>query len=234
MVEASNERICGFEALLRWNHPHMGVIPPLRFVPVAEETGLIVPIGRWVIDQALAQAARWPAHVQMAVNLSAMQVEDLSLPDYIAARLAHHGVPPERLELEITESLFLADKPAVNDVLQRLTAMGVNFALDDFGTGYSALGTLQKATFNRIKIDRSFVRRAAEPGDESTAIIQAIVRLAASLNMRTTAEGTETRAAAELCRRLGCTQMQGYLFGKPMTPEAATQLLLADMQAQPA
>jgi EAL domain-containing protein (putative c-di-GMP-specific phosphodiesterase class I) len=161
-------------------------------------------------------------------------VEDLSLPDYITARLAHHGVAPERLELEITESLFLADKPAVKDVLSRLTGMGVNFALDDFGTGYSALGTLQKATFNRIKIDRSFVRRAAERGDESTAIIQAIVRLAASLNMRTTAEGTESRAAAELCRQLGCTQMQGYLFGKPMSPEDATRLVCSQTEALPA
>jgi diguanylate cyclase (GGDEF)-like protein len=234
VVDASDERICGFEALLRWNHPQLGAIPPLRFVPVAEETGLIVPIGRWVIDEALGSAARWPAHMQVAVNLSAAQVEDLSLPAYIAARLAHHGVAPERLELEITESLFLADKPAVKDVLSRLTGMGVNFALDDFGTGYSALGTLQKATFNRIKIDRSFVRRAAERGDESTAIIQAIVRLAASLNMRTTAEGTESRAAAELCRQLGCTQMQGYLFGKPMTPEEATALALAGVLVQPA
>lgn len=234
VVDASDERICGFEALLRWNHPTLGLIPPLRFVPVAEETGLIVPIGRWVIDEALAWAARWPVHIQVAVNLSAAQVEDLSLPDYIAARLAHHGVAPQRLELEITESLFLADKPAVKDVLSRLTGMGVNFALDDFGTGYSALGTLQKATFNRIKIDRSFVRRAAERGDESTAIIQAIVRLAASLSMRTTAEGTESRAAAELCRQLGCTQMQGYLFGKPMTPEDATRLVCSQNETLPA
>jgi EAL domain-containing protein (putative c-di-GMP-specific phosphodiesterase class I) len=143
----------------------------------------------------------------------------------IAAALARHQIGPERLELEITESLFLAEKPAVIEVLARLTAMGVSFALDDFGTGYSALGTLQKASFSRIKIDRSFVARASAMGDEASAIIQAIVRLAASLDMQTTAEGTETRAAFELCRQLGCTQVQGYLFGKPMPPEEATRLV---------
>ncbi len=225
VVDSEDERIAGFEALLRWQHPELGVVSPLDFVPVAEETGLIVPIGAWVIDEALAWATRWPAHVKVSVNLSAVQVEEANLPDVIAAALARHQIGPERLELEITESLFLADKPAVIEVLARLTAMGVSFALDDFGTGYSALGTLQKASFSRIKIDRSFVARASAMGDEASAIIQAIVRLAASLDMQTTAEGTETRAAFELCRQLGCTQVQGYLFGKPMPPEEATRLV---------
>jgi len=225
VVDSTDERITGFEALLRWHHPELGVVSPLDFVPVAEETGLIVPIGAWVIDEALAWATRWPAHVKVSVNLSAVQVEEANLPDVIAAALARHQIGPERLELEITESLFLAEKPAVIEVLARLTAMGVSFALDDFGTGYSALGTLQKASFSRIKIDRSFVARASAMGDEASAIIQAIVRLAASLDMQTTAEGTETRAAFELCRQLGCTQVQGYLFGKPMPPEEATRLV---------
>jgi diguanylate cyclase (GGDEF)-like protein len=225
VVDSEDERITGFEALLRWHHPELGVVSPLDFVPVAEETGLIVPIGTWVIDEALAWATRWPAHVKVSVNLSAVQVEEASLPDVIAAALARHQIGPERLELEITESLFLAEKPAVIEVLARLTAMGVSFALDDFGTGYSALGTLQKASFSRIKVDRSFVARASAMGDEASAIIQAIVRLAASLDMQTTAEGTETRAAFELCRQLGCTQVQGYLFGKPMPPEEATRLV---------
>lgn len=225
VVDSKDERITGFEALLRWHHPELGVVSPLDFVPVAEETGLIVPIGAWVIDEALAWATRWPAHVKVSVNLSAVQVEEANLPDVIAAALARHQIGPERLELEITESLFLADKPAVIEVLARLTAMGVSFALDDFGTGYSALGTLQKASFSRIKVDRSFVARASAMGDEASAIIQAIVRLAASLDMQTTAEGTETRAAFELCRQLGCTQVQGYLFGKPMPPEEATRLV---------
>ncbi|MEI6485581.1 MAG: EAL domain-containing protein [Sphingomonadales bacterium] len=224
VVDSEDERITAFEALLRWDHPELGMVSPLDFIPLAEETGLIVPIGAWVIDQALAWATRWPAHVKVAVNLSAVQVEP-GLPDLIAGALARHGVPAERLELEITESLFLADKPPVIDVLAQLTAMGVSFALDDFGTGYSALGTLNKASFSRIKIDRSFVARAAAMGDEASAIIQAIVRMAASLDMQTTAEGTETRAAFELCRDLGCTQVQGYLFGRPMPPEDATALV---------
>ncbi|WP_017667143.1 EAL domain-containing protein [Sandarakinorhabdus sp. AAP62] len=225
VVDSGDERITGFEALLRWHHPELGVVSPLDFIPLAEETGLIVPIGAWVIDEALAWTTRWPAHVKVSVNLSAVQMEEPDLPDVIARALARHAVAPERLELEITESLFLAEKPAVVDVLARLTALGVSFALDDFGTGYSALGTLQKASFSRIKIDRSFVKRATAMGDEASAIIQAIVRLAASLDMQTTAEGTETRAAFELCRELGCTQVQGYLFGKPMPPEEATRLV---------
>jgi diguanylate cyclase (GGDEF)-like protein len=225
VVDAADERITGFEALLRWNHPDLGQISPLRFIPLAEETGLIIPIGQWVIDQALMWAARWPEHIRIAVNLSALQMEDAELPGIIKAALRRNGVPPARLELEITESLFLAEKPGVVDVLKRLTALGINFALDDFGTGYSALGTLQKASFSRIKIDRSFVRRATAMGDEASAIIQAIVRMAASLDMQTTAEGTETRAAFELCRDLGCTQVQGFLFGRPMPPEEATALV---------
>ena len=232
VVDAADERITGFEALLRWQHPELGAIPPLRFVPLAEETGLIVPIGQWVIDAALAQAARWPAHVRVAVNLSAVQMEDVDLPAHVEACLARHGVAPQRLELEITESLFLAEKPSVMAVLARLTALGVGFALDDFGTGYSALGTLQKARFSRIKIDRSFVNRAGVPDDEASAIIQAIVRMADSLAMQTTAEGTETRAAFELCRTLGCTQVQGYLFGKPMHPDAAARLVAESLPAQ--
>jgi diguanylate cyclase (GGDEF)-like protein len=230
VVDAADERITGFEALLRWQHPELGYIAPLDFIGLAEETGQIVPIGHWVIDTALAQAARWPGHVGIAINLSAAQMEDVELPDIIAAALTRHGVAPARLELEITESLFLAEKPAISSVLARLTAMGVSFALDDFGTGYSSLGTLKKARFSRIKIDRSFVQRAVAQGDdgsdnEAGAIIQAIVRLAASLDMATTAEGTETRAAFELCRQLGCTQAQGYLFGKPMPAQEALRLV---------
>jgi diguanylate cyclase (GGDEF)-like protein len=235
VVNAHDERITGFEALLRWQHPELGHVPPLDFIPLAEETGLIVPIGQWVIDTALACAARWPETIGIAVNLSAVQVEDIGLPDMIGAALARHGIAPARLELEITESLFLAEKPVITDVLARLKAMGVSFALDDFGTGYSALGTLRKARFSRIKIDRSFVSRAVLPdndgpsggaaGNEAGAIIQAIVRLAASLDMATTAEGTETRADFELVRQLGCTQAQGWLFGKPMPPDEATRLV---------
>lgn len=230
IVDAVDERITGFEALLRWNHPVLGAIAPMRFIPVAEETGQIVAIGHWVIDTACAWAARWPAHVRVAVNLSPAQIGDPGLVAVVEQALSRNGVDPARLELEITESLFLDEKAATIETLAALRALGVRFALDDFGTGYASFGYLQKAAFSRIKIDRSFVARALQPNGEASAIIQAIVALAHSLDMTTTAEGTETRAEFELCRALGCAQMQGYFFGRPMPPEAATALLVPTVQ----
>jgi diguanylate cyclase (GGDEF)-like protein/PAS domain S-box-containing protein len=225
VVEASDEHIVGFEALLRWRHPLLGNIPPDKFIPVAEATGLIVPIGTWVIETACAWAARWPAHVRIAVNLSPAQIDDPHLIETVQRALRVNQLDPARLELEITESLFLNEKPATTAVLAALRGLGVAFALDDFGTGYSSLGYLQKAAFSRIKIDRSFVSRAVQPGSEAGAIIQAIVTLAHSLDMTTTAEGTETREEFEFCREIGCEQVQGYLFGRPMPPEEATALV---------
>ena len=227
VVEASDEHIVGFEALLRWTHPVRGNIPPVTFIPIAEATGLIIPIGEWVIETACAWAARWPAHIRVAVNLSPAQIEDPQLIATVQAALARNGLDPDRLELEITESLFLNEKPATLSTLAALRGLGISFALDDFGTGYSSLGYLQKASFSRIKIDRSFVSRATQPGSEAAAIIQAIVSLAHSLDMVTIAEGTETREEFERCRSLGCEQVQGYLFGKPMPPEEATALVQA-------
>ncbi len=225
VVEAADEHIVGFEALLRWHHPLLGNVPPDTFIPVAEATGLIVPIGAWVIETACAWAARWPAHVRIAVNLSPAQIDDPHLIETVERALRINGLDPARLELEITESLFLNEKPATTAVLAGLRGLGVSFALDDFGTGYSSLGYLQKAAFSRIKIDRSFVSRAVQPGSEAGAIIQAIVTLAHSLDMTTTAEGTETREEFEFCREIGCEQVQGYLFGRPMPPEEATALV---------
>jgi diguanylate cyclase (GGDEF)-like protein len=216
VVDAGDERVVGFEALLRWQHPERGPVPPLDFIPLAEETGLIVPIGAWVIDQALAAAANWPEHMRIAVNLSPAQMQDEGLVPMVAAALARHGVAADRLELEITERLFMADTPAITAALAGLRGLGVSFALDDFGTGYSSLGYLHKAAFSRIKIDRSFVQRASDTGSEAHAIIQTMVALAQSLDMDTTAEGTETRAEFETIRTLGCGQVQGYLFGRPM------------------
>ena len=230
VVEASDEHIVGFEALLRWTHPVYGNIPPAKFIPVAEATGLIVPIGHWVIETACAWAARWPRHVRIAVNLSPAQIDDPLLIETVQRALADNDIDAERLELEITESLFLNEKPTTIGMLAALRGLGVSFALDDFGTGYSSLGYLQKAAFSRIKIDRSFVSRATQPGSEAGAIIQAIVNLAHSLNMVTTAEGTETREEFERCRSLGCEQVQGYLFGRPMSPEAATTLVGATVR----
>lgn len=226
IVAAADERITGFEALLRWNHPTLGVIPPMRFIPVAEETGQIVAIGHWVIATACAWAARWPARVRVAVNLSPAQIGDPGLVAVVEQALRRNRLDPARLELEITESLFLDEKPATIATLAALRGLGVSFALDDFGTGYASFGYLNKATFSRIKIDRSFVARALQPNGEASAIIQAIVALAHSLDMTTTAEGTETLAEFELCRALGCTQMQGYFFGRPMPPEEATALVV--------
>ena len=225
VVAASDEHIVGFEALLRWQHPTLGNVPPLKFVPIAEETGQIIPIGAWVIRTACRWAARLPSHIVIAVNLSPLQFEDPELLDIVRSALADTGLPPERLELEITESLFLNEQPGTIAMLEALKGIGIRFALDDFGTGYSSLGYLRKAAFSRIKIDRSFVSRALNPSGESAAIIQAIVALADSLGMATTAEGTETRAEFEVIRQLGCAHVQGYLFGRPMSPEAAGALV---------
>ncbi len=225
VVEASDEHIVGFEALLRWRHPTLGNISPATFIPVAEDTGLIIPIGHWVIATACAWAARWPADIRIAINLSPAQIDDPDLLDVVERAITGNGIDAGRIELEITESVFLNEKPATIEKLAALKALGVRFALDDFGTGYSSLGYLHKAAFNRIKIDRSFVSRATEANGEASAIIQAIVSLAHSLDMATTAEGTETRAEFELIRQLGCEQVQGYLFGRPMPPEDATALV---------
>ncbi len=225
MVNALDERVVGFEALLRWRHPVRGEIPPGVFIPIAEESGLIGRIGKWVLHEACRVAASWPPQVKIAVNLSPLQFDDLQLVETVGEALARWNVAPERLELELTESLFLDERPQTARMLADLRGMGVSFALDDFGTGYSSLGYLQKISFGRIKIDRSFVQASAADGGESTAIIQAIVALAERLGMETTAEGTETRAEFEAMRRLGCGQMQGWYFGRPMEPEDVRRLL---------
>lgn len=212
---------------MHWHHPKLGLIPPLKFIPVAEGTGLINGIGQWVIEEACRWAAGWPQHIRIAVNLSPVQFEDPQVAAIVQAALAGNGIDPDRLELEITESLFLNEKPATIAMLASLKALGIRFALDDFGTGYSSLGYLQKTEFSRIKIDRSFVARATLDNGESVAIIRAIVALAGNLGMLTTAEGTETRAEFEVIRELGCDHVQGYLFGRPMSPEAATALVTA-------
>jgi diguanylate cyclase (GGDEF)-like protein len=225
VVNALDERVVGFEALLRWRHPVRGEIPPGIFIPIAEESGLIGRIGDWVLHEACRVAATWPRNVRIAVNLSPLQFDDPRLVETVKRALNRWHIAPERLELELTESLFLDERPQTSRMLKDLQALGVSFALDDFGTGYSSLGYLQKISFCRIKIDRSFVQASATDGGESTAIIQAIVALAERLGMETTAEGTETRAEFEAMRRLGCGQMQGWYFGRPMEPDDARRLL---------
>ena len=225
VVDAIDERVVGFEALMRWRHPVLGEISPSKFIPIAEEAGLIGGLGAWALNEACRVAAGWPLHVKLAVNLSPLQFDDVGLVDMVRQTLTRWRIAPERLELELTESLFLDERAQTTEMLSQLHALGVGFALDDFGTGYSSLGYLQKIAFSRIKIDRSFVQGSVANGGESTAIIQAIIALADRLGMETTAEGTETRAEFEAMRRLGCAHIQGYYFGKPMSAEDASRLM---------
>lgn len=225
VVDAIDERVVGFEALMRWRHPVEGEISPAVFIPIAEEAGLIGGLGAWALNEACRVAAGWPMHVKLAVNLSPLQFDDRGLVEMVRQTLARWRIAPGRLELELTESLFLDERPQTSEMLKKLKELGVGFALDDFGTGYSSLGYLQKIAFTRIKIDRSFVQGSVANGGESTAIIQAIIALADRLGMETTAEGTETRAEFEAMRRLGCAQIQGYYFGKPMSAEDSGRLM---------
>jgi diguanylate cyclase (GGDEF)-like protein len=221
IVDAEREEVVAFEALVRWEHPTRGEIMPNEFISVAEEAGLIRHIGDWVLRTACTEAARWPEHVKLAVNLSAVQVEAEGLVASVVSALAHSGLAPDRLEFEVTESVFLREGKSTGRTLDALRSLGVTLALDDFGTGYSSLGYLQRTEFSKIKIDRSFIRSAAEGNADSLAIIKAIVSMARGLGMATTAEGVETEAERQLVRELGCSQIQGFLVGRPERHEPA-------------
>ncbi|WP_176592903.1 bifunctional diguanylate cyclase/phosphodiesterase [Sphingobium sp. EM0848] len=228
VVEAQQGRITGFEALARWTHPDMGPISPAKFVPVAEEARLIGPIGEWVLRTACMEAARWPAPVRIAVNVSAEQLTHPSFVSAVVSALAQSGLEAQRLELEVTESVFVNADTGALKVLDQLRALGVQLSLDDFGTGYSSLGYLSRTRFDTIKIDRSFVVGAANKKPESLAIIRAVVTLAESLGMATTAEGVETEAELAMVCELGCRKVQGYYFGRPMPAADAAALFPAD------
>ncbi len=214
VVSAKTEKITGFEALLRWNHPVRGAISPALFVPIAEDAGLIGSLGEWVMRTACDAAAKWPDGTRIAVNVSPIQFANPSLPGIVMNALAASGLAPERLELEITESCFLNEGETTDQMFAQLKAIGVRLALDDFGTGYSSLGYLKKAPFDKIKIDQSFVRGAAMKGNRNAAIITSIVSLAEALGMDTTAEGVETHDELALVRSLGCSQIQGFIYGQ--------------------
>ena len=216
VVSSRTERITGYEALLRWNHPVRGAISPAIFVPIAEDTGLIGPIGDWVLRTACREAASWSDDIRVAVNVSPIQFANPGLPATVMSALAASQLAPERLELEITESVFLNDDDGTDSMFSRLKGIGVRLALDDFGTGYSSLGYLKKAPFDKIKIDQSFVRGAVSNGSRNSAIIKAIVSLAEALGMDTTAEGAETQDELALIRELGCSHIQGYVYGRPL------------------
>lgn len=215
IVDANSEEIISYEALLRWNHPTRGEISPAVFIPIAEEARLIGNIGNWVLRTACAQAKNWPDHVRLSVNVSALQVEGGGLANSIIGALAASGLSPERLELEVTESVFLDNHEKTDATLENLRSLGINLVLDDFGTGYSSLGYLRRASFSTIKIDRNFVKSATQGSTESLAIIRAIVSMAEELGMNTTAEGIEKIREMDVMRDLGCTQLQGYLFSRP-------------------
>jgi predicted signal transduction protein with EAL and GGDEF domain len=224
IVRAAGEEISGFEALVRWQHPTRGQVPPTRFIPLAEEAGMIGKIGEWVLRTALEEATQWPDHVRVAVNLSPLQFNDPGVVPMVARHLADTGVRPERLELEITEGVFLAEGDSTDDTFAKLKKLGVRLSLDDFGTGYSSLGYLKKAPFDKIKIDQSFVRGAASTTNRNAAIIRAIVTLAETLGMDTCAEGVETHDDLQLIRELGVSMVQGYIFGKPSESSIAREL----------
>lgn len=220
-----SRQLVGFEALVRWRHPELGLIPPDRFIPLAEEMGLIVGIGEWVLRKACLDAMSWPGQLSVAVNVSAKQLEDPKrLPRVVEAALAASGLPAQRLEVEITESALVRYEQQALQVLHTLRAAGVRVSMDDFGTGYSSLSQLRSFPFDKLKIDRSFVRDLSN-SDEAVAVIRAIAALGASLGMTTTAEGVETHAQETTVRNDGCTDMQGYLVSRPVPAEDVSTLI---------
>ncbi|AKH42103.1 Cyclic di-GMP phosphodiesterase Gmr [Croceibacterium atlanticum] len=225
VVSAKDEQVVSFEALLRWNSAEHGFVSPGKFIPLAEDTRLIVPIGEWVLHEACRHAVKWPSDMKVAVNVSGEQLLEPGFSESVVRALADSGLPANRLEVEVTESIFLRDARTARQALEEIMALGCSIALDDFGTGYSSLGYLRKLHFSTIKVDRSFVQGAAQGSRESLAIIRAVVAMAQSLDMATTAEGTETKEEVELVRSLGCDKIQGYFFGRPIGAEEALELV---------
>jgi diguanylate cyclase (GGDEF)-like protein len=210
----TTDEIVGYEALLRWHHPTRGSVPPVEFIPIAEDTGLIIPIGTWVLRTACEAAAKWPGSYRIAVNLSPVQFAQSDLPEIVHGILLETGLEASRLELEITESTLIGDMNRTLHILRRLKALGVTIAMDDFGTGYSSLSTLRAFPFDKIKIDRSFVEKV-DMNQQSASIVRAILALGHSLSIPVLAEGIETRAHLEFLRTEGCDEVQGYLLGRP-------------------
>ena len=216
VVDSRREHVVAFEALVRWQSPEHGFVSPVKFIPVAEDTRLIVPIGEWVLREACRQAATWPDSIKVSVNVSGEQLLEPGFSKTVVRALSDTGLPARRLEVEVTESIFLRDAQIARQALEEIMALGCSIALDDFGTGYSSLGYLRTIRFSTIKVDRSFVQGAAQNSPESLAIIRAVVAMCDSLGMTTTAEGVETAAEAAMIRDMGCTKIQGYYFGRPM------------------
>ena len=224
VVDAGSGHLRGFEALLRWTSPEFGHVSPAKFIPLAEDARLIGPIGAWVLRAACEEAATWPSNIRIAVNVSPDQLQNPNFVTTVTSALANTGLSAERLELEVTESVFMHEGLGATKVLDRVLDLGVRLSLDDFGTGYSSLGYLSRTRFSSIKIDRSFVQDAAKGVREAVAIIRAVVALAKSLGMATTAEGVGTEAEHQMVQEFGCTKVQGYYFGRPLPVEEARAL----------
>ena len=222
LFNTETQEITALEALIRWHHPVRGMIPPLDFVPLAEETGLVVPMGEWVMNKACEQAARWPSQARVAVNLSPVQFRGKTLLSMVSSALARSGLAPGRLELEITESVLLQESETTLALLHDLRALGVRISMDDFGTGYSSLSYLRKFPFDKIKIDGSFIRDITEQG---LPIVRAVAAMGSGLGIVTTAEGVETAEQLELLQREGCTEVQGYLLSQPLPAGDVVNLL---------
>ncbi len=228
VVQAGTGALTGFEALLRWTHPEHGPISPAKFVPLAEEARLIAPIGEWVLRRACMEAARWDDRVRVAVNVSPEQLHNPGFASIVASALSESRLHPSRLELEVTESVFMREGTAAVQTLEQILDLGVRLSLDDFGTGYSSLGYLSRTRFSSIKVDRSFVQGASKGSKEAIAIIRAVVALADSLGMATTAEGVETEDEHRMIQALGVTKVQGYYFGRPLPVQEARSLAMRD------
>jgi diguanylate cyclase (GGDEF)-like protein len=226
IIDLQRNVVTGFEALARWRHPVKGMVPPAVFIPVAEDSGLILPLGTWALSQACERAAQWPGHLKVAVNLSPVQLTTPNLVHVIEAILAKTGLAAHRLELEITERIFMENSEKTLSILHRLKALGIRIAMDDFGTGYSSLSYLRSFPFDKIKIDRAFVSDLAE-GTEHLVIVQAVVSIARALGMSTTAEGVETPGQRDFLKALGCDEAQGYLFSAPVGIEKVPEIIAA-------
>jgi EAL domain-containing protein (putative c-di-GMP-specific phosphodiesterase class I) len=215
VINVKSRQLCGVEALVRWRHPMKGLIAPDQFIPLAESTGLIVRLGEWVLQRACTDAASWPAHIKIAVNISAVQFEKGNLFDVILCTLVETGLSPERLELEITETALLENQEAHLTTIRQLKNLGVSVALDDFGTGYSSMSYLTSFPFDKIKIDKSFTQGVINRRD-CKAVVASTLALAQGLGTVTTAEGVETEEQFEYMREAGVDLVQGYLFGRPL------------------
>jgi predicted signal transduction protein with EAL and GGDEF domain len=224
LVDLTTDKVCGFEALIRWEHPTRGLVLPIEFVPLAEEIGLIVPIGEWVLHRACQEATTWPDEVGVSVNVSIAQFHAPHLVETVEEALDHSGLAPHRLSLEVTESLLRQDTEATLTTLGRLHGLGVRISLDDFGTGYSSISYLRSFPFDKIKIDKCFLHDLGN-GKGSVAILQAIVRLGRALGMTVTAEGIETEEQFTQVVAEGCTEGQGFLFCEPCLPETVGEVM---------